>query len=361
MGNESSKQVDGSDTNNKETVESNISESTAATATANNGLSNVPIETKEKLEQKLENQIEKWRNMSNTGVKGVCTALKEQLHIEAAHEGFEDWYDGEDQTLQPDVKIINKCIQVLIEMPTEASQYVKDKSTTKDMISFTEMFKHAINIVALFNERVERSDGKLEYNEGYRKEDRAILDPKRRRHVSDSGEEDMKLSKCIHDHANDASVPTARKIIRGCLRFLSEAGKLTTTDGTDKWYGMKDAIKQTKVVSIVTNFLHAHTTQNSFVFWGLNALYFCCRDGPNNDWENIEEMRNQGGMDLCTKLRSTCSEDPDMLVHIQLLHTMMTMKDDDDENLLDVSLATSAQRVIESGPGFGAKLSDSSI
>ena len=65
------------------------------------------------------------------------------LHIEAAHEGFEDWYDGEDQTLQPDVKIINKCIQVLIEMPTEASQYVKDRSTTKDMISFTEMFKHA--------------------------------------------------------------------------------------------------------------------------------------------------------------------------------------------------------------------------
>ena len=304
------------------------------------------------MEQKLQKDIDRWKSITQNGVKGVCAALEKELHVEAAHNLLEDWEEDESTASVPDVKVVDKCIQVLIDMPSETSDYVQDRNTTRDMELFTNIFRHAIHIVISFDQRLN------DQNLGERED--VTTSKKKRKKKLDSGKEgddETRLSKSIHDHETDEYVPTARKTIRGCLIFLSEVGKLTTTDGTDRWYGMKDAIKETHVVSIVIHLLHAFTTHNSFVFWGLNALYFCCRDGAENDWENIEEMRRNGGLELCETLRSTCSDDTTMLVHVQLLHTMMTMKDDDDEDLLDVSLAGAAQRVanVFVSPEFGKK------
>ena len=296
--------------------------------------------------------LNQWKMMIQNGIQGVCDALELQLHFEAAHEQLEPWGSEDTQTEVADDKIVNKCIQVLIDMPGESSDYVQDRNTTRDMELFTTLFKHAIEIVTSYDQRTQQLAEETRLEDG---------EPRRSKHHTtnelDSDEEYSQLSTKIHSHDDDSVVPSARKTIKGCLIFLSEVGKLTTSDGTDRWFGMKDAIKQTHVVSIVVRLLHAYTTHNTFVFWGLNALYFCCRDGPLNDWENIEVMRKEGGIVLCETLRGTCSSDSSMLVHVQLLHTMMTMKDDDDEDLLNDSLAAKASRVKEKAPGFGTKVS----
>ena len=359
MGNEASSTTNETTTNPPSNKDPNLDTPTAAATATSNTATDTPhdptettsVQPKETLEQKLQKDIDRWKSITQNGVKGVCAALEKELHVEAAHNLLEDWEEDESTASVPDVKVVDKCIQVLIAMPSETSDYVQDRNTTRDMELFTNIFRHAIHIVVSFDQRLNDQD--LGEGENFTSKKKR----KKKTNRGEEGEDELRLSQSIHDHDTDDYVPTARKTIRGCLIFLSEVGKLTTTDGTDRWYGMKDAIKETHVVSIVIHLLHAFTTHNSFVFWGLNALYFCCRDGAENDWENIEEMRRNGGLELCETLRSTCSNDTTMLVHVQLLHTMMTMKDDDDEDLLDVSLAGAAQRVanVFVSPEFGKK------
>ena len=305
------------------------------------------------LEEKLEADLQEWKTIYTNGVTGVCQPIVRQLQLEAALSNIQlplsDLPSAEEESNSQlngagatDAKLVDKCLQVLVAMPSKKSYIQEDRSTEKDMQTFARMFNLAIFIVDASNQQMWQ----------LKQEKRFTKRSKRNDSDSDTDEED-KLSTEIFEHEDDDKVSIARKVIRESLVFLSEVGKLTTSDGTDKWHGMTDALKQARVIDSVVRLVQGNPSHNTFVFWGLNALYHCCRDDAKNDWEDIETMKRAGGLTMVETLRSTCSEDPAMLVHVQLLYTMMTMKDDDHENLLDDSLATTAQRVIEPSPGFG--------
>ena len=320
----------------------------------------IPVNPVELMEAKVKLEISQWTDITRNGVIGVCEPLNHQLHLEAVHEELESWKVDEEPE-QVNKKVVDKCLQVLIDMPSGKTKDEEDRNTIKDMNKFMELFRHAMNVVEGYEhkrkemirienlEKKESSLAQYDTNNGWNDDDSG----------GDNGNDDddddtlLLLSTDITCHDDDKTVPVAREIIRACLMFLCEVGKLTTTDGTDAWFGMKDAIKKTNVIPAIVRLLLQHPTHNSFVFWGLNALYFCCRDGAFNDLENVEKMLNADGLKMVEILNQTCRDDPGVLVHVQLLQTMLTMKDDDDEDLLDSSLATHSGRVIESGPGFG--------
>ena len=344
MGNEQTSDKTSTDGNDLPPTEGQFDNSIVSDS---NSTTKSPVEI---VEEEVKNEMGKWKDMTQNGVPGVCQPLAEQLHIEAAKEGLESWEADEEQKSEPNKMVVDKCIQLLIDMPSGKTDLEEDRNTARDMKTFANLFVRAMNVLESYNIRreVEARQDTMALGKNSRSRSGGGNDDD-----DDNDDEVPELSSEIYCHEDDDTVPIARKIIRACLVFLSEVGKLTTTDGTDAWFGMKDAIKSTKVVPAVMRLLLQHPTHNSFVFWGLNALYFCCRDGATNDWENIEAMRNAGGLEMVRKLNNTCVKDENVLVHVQLLHTMMTMKDDDDENLLDASLEASAQRVIEPSPAFG--------
>ncbi len=203
-----------------------------------------------------------------------------------------------------------------------------------------------------------------------------------------------------------ACFPMATQVCRACCVFLSEVGKITRSapGETERWAGMRDALKTSRVVVALARLLRENGDSNELTFWGLNALYFCCRDGAHVDEENVQHFRDAGGVELIEQLsrrrrRAAARKDPLLSVHlqvslfmcitcnlasvelcilfikrpahaialtfVQLVRTMllptrttqdlMALLGDDELDGPSISLADGAARVREVGGGFGRR------
>merc|ERR1712224_1048207 len=120
--------------------------------------------------------------------------------------------------------------------------------------------------------------------------------------------------------------PIATQVCRACCEFLSEVGKITrhAPEETERWTGMRQALKTSEVVVALARLLRENSDSNELTFWGLNALYFCCRDGAHVDDENVQRFRDAGGAELIAHLSShghhaAARKDPLLSVHLQLI------------------------------------------
>jgi hypothetical protein len=95
--------------------------------------------------------------------------------------------------------------------------------------------------------------------------------------------------------------------LRACCEFLSLICQQhdQPTDHTHE--NMRNAIKTSGAVTSLARLLRQHAQDNELMFWGINALFFCLRDGPGVDHDNVQTLLVEGkGVRLTEKLRRSC-------------------------------------------------------
>jgi hypothetical protein len=157
--------------------------------------------------------------------------------------------------------------------------------------------------------------------------------------------------------------------LRACCEFLSSLcqHRARYKPGEDLrqtafQMAVRNAIKTSGAVVNLARLLRLNSRDNELMFWGLNALFFCLRDGSRVDHDNVRALRKEGkGNRLTEKLRRSCRKDPLMKVHLKCIKNLLDKRDTAEAAARDqqeesVPLAVAASRVREvGGTGFGGR------
>ena len=267
------------------------------------------------------------------GYSGICHAMTEEMKVERNGSATSSHAKKTSNIIAADYHLLEKLADLLTEVPGDASKDVLASQADKEMQDVMALMNFAMDTI---RDRQIMERKKLlgsSYNDvdpgsctdtssGTDTDGSEDLDEEGNilgvyRNNSD-GEKSFRLGIDTENKyvIPDESIFPDRGSLRGCYmslragcEFLSQIGKLPGSNHsvTRSKNPRRLAIYNSSAVLHVARLLKQHCRDNELMFWGLNALYFCLRDGCSVDQRNVNKLLSAGdGLRLVRKLNRCC-------------------------------------------------------